>query len=265
MLMIKKFFWFFFLILPSPQKCSRYKKIKFTLGVFFGRIGRQKMFLDIITSAGKMLSLPKNIFNFFCRNLALSEWQIRFFEVLIRFLWFVEQNLAKKKFSIFQYKRGRVGLRKILGLRKIFEEPMGMSDFPFCLTKAGQHLLVHVARGPRGMSVERFGKAKEGQSLLTQVRRVLKGISVLSLADPRLMCAQMQVRFMLSKSQGRPALAEPSTLLTQGHFCFFCFGLAKAGKPLVARFRWHPRASQFCALAWQRQACRWLTVFDTSQ
>ena len=212
-----------------------------------------------------MLSLPKNIFNFFCRNLALSEWQIRFFEVVIRFLWFLEQNLAKKKFSIFQYKRGRVGLRKILGLRKIFEEPMGMSDFPFCLTKAGQHLLVHVARGPRGMSVERFGKAKEGQSLLTQVRRVLKGISVLSLADPRLMCAQMQVRFMLSKSQGRPALAEPSTLLTQGHFCFFCFGLAKAGKPLVARFRWHPRASQFCALAWQRQACRWLTVFDTSQ
>ena len=244
MLMIKKFFCFFCLILLSPQKCSRYKKIKFTLGVFFGRIGRQKMFLDIITSAGKMLSLPKNIFNFFCRNLALSEWQIRFFEVLIRFLWFLEQNLAKKKFSIFQYKRGRVGLRKILGLRKIFEEPMGMSDFPFCLTKAGQHLLVHVARGPRGMSVERFGKAKEGQPLLTQVRRLLgyflfcalawqrqashrwpafvgtQGQGRQAVGGPRLTCGQGHDRFAPWRCQARPAVSGPRSTRSHGHVLF---------------------------------------------
>ena len=70
------------------------------------------MFLDIITSAGKMLSLPKNIFNFFCRNLALSEWQIRFFEVLIRFLWFVEQKLAKKNFFDFQMRALKTEVEK---------------------------------------------------------------------------------------------------------------------------------------------------------
>ena len=52
-----------------------------------------------------------------------------FFEVLIRLLWFLEQHFAKKIFSIFQYKRGRVGLRQILGLRKIVEDIFFLSKF----------------------------------------------------------------------------------------------------------------------------------------
>ena len=132
MLMIKKFFCFFFLILPSPQKCSRYKKIKFTLGVFFGRIGRQKMFLDIITSAGKMLSLPKNIFNFFCRNLALSEWQIRFFRGSYTIFMVCRAKFGKKKFfRFFSTKEVELDLEKFWDLEKFLRSPWACPIFPF--------------------------------------------------------------------------------------------------------------------------------------
>ena len=119
-----------------------------------------------------------------------------------------------------------------------------MSDFPFCLTKAGQHLLVHVARGPRGMSVERFGKAKEGQPLLTQVRRLLgyflfcalawqrqashrwpafvgtQGQGRQAVGGPRSTCGQGHDRFALWRCQARPAVSGPRSTRSHGHVSF---------------------------------------------